>query len=369
MFYADTVGLDVIYDKILEFQKTLDPQYWQPAPLLEKLAREGQTFAAWQRAGRTLPLNPKEHEHGKRIHPLRHLLVDALCQVAGLDRPPEQHPPRRQLRAAHARRAQAQFPGSDRPGHPRHHQSAAGQLLRPALADRHARPGRRPGPDRAAGLRHQRPSAADGGAGSDARQRQLRPRRHRRPLLERSDRVLPGPDGARRQRASPRSWMLDNFGHDPYAKNRDDRHRRERRAPLRRRHRRAERRRAGRYAQYQDALADDRAFQKRYMDGGADHRCGFPQADRHAQRRRRHVRDHRRGAGQVEAGQARRHGDLRHADASRRRQRRRDRHHARARARDGHRQGHRDRAARFRSGARRERPHADGPGAGCAWRR
>ena len=35
MFYADTVGLKVIYDKILEFQKTLDPQYWQPAPLLE----------------------------------------------------------------------------------------------------------------------------------------------------------------------------------------------------------------------------------------------------------------------------------------------------------------------------------------------
>ena len=48
MFYADTVGLEVILDRILEFRKTLDPQYWQPSPLLEKLAREGRTFAAWQ---------------------------------------------------------------------------------------------------------------------------------------------------------------------------------------------------------------------------------------------------------------------------------------------------------------------------------
>jgi 3-hydroxyacyl-CoA dehydrogenase len=48
MFYADTVGLKVIYDKILEFQKTLDPQYWQPAPLLEKLALAGSSFAQWQ---------------------------------------------------------------------------------------------------------------------------------------------------------------------------------------------------------------------------------------------------------------------------------------------------------------------------------
>ncbi|BBO21676.1 MAG: 3-hydroxyacyl-CoA dehydrogenase [Rhodocyclaceae bacterium] len=48
MFYADTVGLKVIYDKILEFQKVLDPQYWQPAPLLEKLAKAGSSFAQWQ---------------------------------------------------------------------------------------------------------------------------------------------------------------------------------------------------------------------------------------------------------------------------------------------------------------------------------
>ena len=48
MFYADTVGLKLILDKILEFQKTHDPQYWQPSALLEKLAREGKTFAQWQ---------------------------------------------------------------------------------------------------------------------------------------------------------------------------------------------------------------------------------------------------------------------------------------------------------------------------------
>jgi 3-hydroxyacyl-CoA dehydrogenase len=48
MFYADTVGLKAIYDRILEFRKILDPQYWQPAPLLEKLALAGSTFAQWQ---------------------------------------------------------------------------------------------------------------------------------------------------------------------------------------------------------------------------------------------------------------------------------------------------------------------------------
>jgi 3-hydroxyacyl-CoA dehydrogenase len=48
MFYADTVGLKAVYDKIMEFQKTLDPQYWQPAPLLKKLALAGSSFAQWQ---------------------------------------------------------------------------------------------------------------------------------------------------------------------------------------------------------------------------------------------------------------------------------------------------------------------------------
>jgi 3-hydroxyacyl-CoA dehydrogenase len=48
MFYADTVGLKKIYDRILDFRRTLDPHYWQPAPLLEKLAKSGSTFAQWQ---------------------------------------------------------------------------------------------------------------------------------------------------------------------------------------------------------------------------------------------------------------------------------------------------------------------------------
>jgi 3-hydroxyacyl-CoA dehydrogenase len=48
MFYADTVGLKVVYDKIMEFQKTLDPQYWQPAPLLKELALSGSSFGQWQ---------------------------------------------------------------------------------------------------------------------------------------------------------------------------------------------------------------------------------------------------------------------------------------------------------------------------------
>jgi 3-hydroxyacyl-CoA dehydrogenase len=48
MFYADTVGLRTVYDRIMEFQRTLDPRYWQPAPLLKKLALAGSSFAKWQ---------------------------------------------------------------------------------------------------------------------------------------------------------------------------------------------------------------------------------------------------------------------------------------------------------------------------------
>ena len=48
MFYADTLGLKTVYEGILAFQKTLDPQYWQPAPLLKELALSGSSFAQWQ---------------------------------------------------------------------------------------------------------------------------------------------------------------------------------------------------------------------------------------------------------------------------------------------------------------------------------
>jgi 3-hydroxyacyl-CoA dehydrogenase len=48
MFYADTVGLGNVYKRILEFRATLDPQYWEPAPLLQQLAKGGSTFGRWQ---------------------------------------------------------------------------------------------------------------------------------------------------------------------------------------------------------------------------------------------------------------------------------------------------------------------------------
>ena len=45
MWYADTVGLKKIYDKIEEFHKK-HGELWAPAPLLKKLALEGKTFAS-----------------------------------------------------------------------------------------------------------------------------------------------------------------------------------------------------------------------------------------------------------------------------------------------------------------------------------
>jgi 3-hydroxyacyl-CoA dehydrogenase len=44
MFYADQVGLKLIYEAILKYQDQFGSQYWKPAPLLEKLAREGKGF-------------------------------------------------------------------------------------------------------------------------------------------------------------------------------------------------------------------------------------------------------------------------------------------------------------------------------------
>ena len=49
MFYADQVGLKNVYDKICEFRDRYGEQYWQPAPLLEQLAKEGKTFAGWDK--------------------------------------------------------------------------------------------------------------------------------------------------------------------------------------------------------------------------------------------------------------------------------------------------------------------------------
>ena len=44
MFYADSIGLDHVYARICEFHEQ-HGAWWKPAPLLEKLAKEGRKFA------------------------------------------------------------------------------------------------------------------------------------------------------------------------------------------------------------------------------------------------------------------------------------------------------------------------------------
>ena len=44
MWYADTVGLKKVYDRISEFHKQ-HGELWEPAPLLKRLAEEGKGFA------------------------------------------------------------------------------------------------------------------------------------------------------------------------------------------------------------------------------------------------------------------------------------------------------------------------------------
>ena len=45
MFYADTVGLRNILDRMQQFAAALDPQYWQPSQLLVELAASGRKLA------------------------------------------------------------------------------------------------------------------------------------------------------------------------------------------------------------------------------------------------------------------------------------------------------------------------------------
>ncbi|MEK7830059.1 MAG: 3-hydroxyacyl-CoA dehydrogenase NAD-binding domain-containing protein, partial [Acidobacteriota bacterium] len=49
MWYADTVGLKKVYDRVCEFHAA-HGDWWEPAPLLKRLAEEGGTFAAWDKA-------------------------------------------------------------------------------------------------------------------------------------------------------------------------------------------------------------------------------------------------------------------------------------------------------------------------------
>lgn len=54
MLYADAVGLKVVYQRILEFQR-IHGANWEPSPLLARLAETGSSFAAWDRARSGLP--------------------------------------------------------------------------------------------------------------------------------------------------------------------------------------------------------------------------------------------------------------------------------------------------------------------------
>ncbi len=49
MFYADSLGLDKVLARIREFHQRFGA-WWQPAPLLEKLAAQGGRFADWKPA-------------------------------------------------------------------------------------------------------------------------------------------------------------------------------------------------------------------------------------------------------------------------------------------------------------------------------
>lgn len=48
MWYADTVGVKNVYNRVCEFHQQ-HGAWWEPAPLLKRLAETGGTFAAWDR--------------------------------------------------------------------------------------------------------------------------------------------------------------------------------------------------------------------------------------------------------------------------------------------------------------------------------
>jgi 3-hydroxyacyl-CoA dehydrogenase len=48
MWYADTVGLKKVYDRVCQFRQQYG-QLWEPAPLLKRLAEEGKSFADFRR--------------------------------------------------------------------------------------------------------------------------------------------------------------------------------------------------------------------------------------------------------------------------------------------------------------------------------
>jgi len=46
MFWADSIGLRVLRDRLLAFKKQSGDDFWNPAPLLDRLANEGKGFTA-----------------------------------------------------------------------------------------------------------------------------------------------------------------------------------------------------------------------------------------------------------------------------------------------------------------------------------
>jgi 3-hydroxyacyl-CoA dehydrogenase len=48
MWYADTVGLAKVYQRVCEFQQQ-HGEIWAPAPLLKRLAEAGKTFAEFDK--------------------------------------------------------------------------------------------------------------------------------------------------------------------------------------------------------------------------------------------------------------------------------------------------------------------------------
>jgi 3-hydroxyacyl-CoA dehydrogenase len=50
MFYADTVGLPAVLAAIQRYRDRYGARDWTPAPLLERLARDGKTFGEWAAA-------------------------------------------------------------------------------------------------------------------------------------------------------------------------------------------------------------------------------------------------------------------------------------------------------------------------------
>jgi 3-hydroxyacyl-CoA dehydrogenase len=57
MWYADTVGLKQVLDRIISFQSR-HGELWEPAPLLRELAESGRTFASWDAAQEKLFASP-----------------------------------------------------------------------------------------------------------------------------------------------------------------------------------------------------------------------------------------------------------------------------------------------------------------------